>query len=365
MKRREFTTKAAIGVLAAPVLSSVQAKERLFNLNNAEVKVPLGLDGHAVRGMKWKDEQVIEYAAELKMDCVLLNSLNYFKSLEDKYLKSLKKQLDKKDLSMYIGIGSLSVNSTTYSPNSGTPGELIETGIRMAKILNSPTVNCKIGNYKDRLTDGGIVARMEELIKELSAKKSQIQDANLKFAVENHAGDMRSEEVLTVIKEVGTDVCGAMLDPGNSVWTMENPMMQIEKLGKYAVCSSIRDYRVWESENGATFQWTAIGEGSMDFRKYTKRMSELCPGVPLNIETISDKQEEIPYLKEDFWTAYPDLKASGMRDFFEMLRNGKEIPLPKAPAGEDDKLFAQRHQKEELKKSIDYLRNKCEAVNKV
>ena len=222
-------------------------------------------------------------------------------------------------MSLYFGVGGLSINSPSYSDKFGTPKELIQQGIRMARIFGSPSVNCKIGSIKDRYTDGGIVARMEELIQELRAMRSQIQDAGIKFAVENHAGDMRSEELLSLVETVGTDVCGVMLDPGNSVWTMENPMHQIQKLGKHVLCTSIRDYRIWKSENGATFKWTAIGEGAMDFVKYTEMMSELCPGVPLQIETISSARIEIPFLKTDFWEGYPDLKAAQLLDFFAML----------------------------------------------
>lgn len=40
----------------------------------------------------------------------------------------------------------------------------------------------------------------------------------------------------------------SMLDPGNSVWVMEDPLQQVQTLGKHVVCTSVRDYMVWESE---------------------------------------------------------------------------------------------------------------------
>jgi len=174
---------------------------------------------------------------------------------------------------------------------------------------------------------------------------------------------MRSEEVLSIVETVGTDICGVMLDPGNSVWAMEDPMHQIEKLGKHVLCTSVRDYRIWESENGATFQWTALGEGYMDFQQYTKRMSELCPGIPLHIETVSNRQNEIPFLQEDFWDGYSELKASDLLDFYRMIRAGEPIDVLSPPAGVDQKIFGQNLQKEELRKSIDYLRKHCELID--
>jgi hypothetical protein len=39
---------------------------------------------------------------------------------------------------------------------------------------------------------------------------------------------------------------------------------------------------LWEDENGAVIvQWTAVGEGLVDFKAYAKRFAELAPGVPL------------------------------------------------------------------------------------
>ena len=362
MERREFTKKASLGIIAAPILSAVQTKEYLFNYLSGNSKVPLGMDAHSMRGMKWKAKTLMEYAIELEMETLLLNGLNYFESLEDSYLKTLKQLLDNNKMKLYFGVGGLSINSPSYSSKFGSPKDLISEGLRVTKIFDAPSVNCRIGNIADRYTDGGIVARMEEIILELRAMRSQIQDAGVKFAIENHAGDMRSEEVLSIVETVGTDICGVMLDPGNSVWAMENPMHQLEKLGKHVLCTSVRDYRIWETENGATFQWTAVGEGSMDIVKYTRTMSELCPGVPLHIESISDKQTEIPFLKKDFWTAYPNLKAKGLLDFYQMIRSGVPMDLISLE-GNDIRLIEQEQQKKELSKSMEFLRVNCPDMN--
>lgn len=362
MNRRDFTTKIALGGIALPVALKSEASELLVKMPNINSKVPLGMDAHSVSLMRWKARQLMDYAIELKMESVLFNSLTYFDNLEEAYLKDLHRLLENNNMRFYFGVGGLSVNSPSYSTRFGSPKDLILEGLKVAKIFNTTSINCKIGNIADRYTDGGIVARMEEMISELRAMRPQIQDAGVKFAIENHAGDMRSEEVLNIVETAGTDICGVMLDPGNSVWAMEDPMQHIEKLGKYALCTSVRDYRVWESENGATFQWTALGEGSMDFQKYTRRMSKLCPGVPLHIETVSNRQNEIPFLKEEFWEGYPDLKAADLLDFYNMIRDGKPMNVFSPPKGEDERTFQQNLQKAELQKSIHYLRENCELI---
>ena len=362
MNRRDFSKTAALGAIAAPFISASPKNEKMRYLYLEDTKVPLGMDAHSVSLMRWKADRLIDYAIELKMHSILFNSLAYFDNLDDKYLTGLHQKLKANSMRFHFGVGCLSINSPNYTSRFGSPKDLILHGLRVARIFKTTSVNCKIGNIADRYTDGGIQARMEELINELRAMRSQIQDAGLKFAVENHAGDMRSEEVMQIVEAVGTDICGVMLDPGNSVWAMENPMQQLEKLGRHVLCTSVRDYKIWESEKGATFQWTALGDGTIDFQNYTKRMSELCPDVPLHIETVSNRPNEIPFLTREFWEGYPDLKAADLLDFYQMLRAGEQIEVKEVPEGVDANIFAQKLQHEELRKSIDFLRTHCELI---
>jgi hypothetical protein len=79
------------------------------------------------------------------------------------------------------------------------------------------------------------------------------------------------------LPRVPLDVCGAMLDFGNAIWAMEDPKDTIEYLGSHILCASVRDVMLWPTEVGAIFQWTAIGQGLMDFPLYAEMMARLCP----------------------------------------------------------------------------------------
>ena len=71
-------------LLPAPAL--LQAKD-----GNAR-QIPIGLDGHSMRSMRfkrWKATQLIEFAAEQQLDAVLFNGLHYFESLETGHLRNL------------------------------------------------------------------------------------------------------------------------------------------------------------------------------------------------------------------------------------------------------------------------------------
>lgn len=358
LHRRDFlrvAAKSAIGVAATGTLCAQSVGTTV---------VPLGLDAHSLRGMRWKASQLIDYAAGQTLDAVLFNNLNYFESLDTTYLKRLKEKANSHSMRIYMGVGSISEDSVTFSNKHGSAETLLAEGIRVARAVGSPVVNVRIGKVDDRYSKGGIEARIREAVKVLQSQRSRAQDAGVKYGFENHAGDLRSDELLGLIERVGTDVCGVMLDPGNALWAMEDPMKQIQKLGRYVLCTSVRDYMIWESEEGATFQWTAIGDGLMDAPAYTQYMSTLCPDVLLFVETISNSPRSIPFLKAEFWKGYSNLRAEDIVDFLALVRRGHPIEVIKAPPDMNVKTFEQQNQRGEFEKSIAYLRRHCGAGRK-
>ena len=362
LPRREFL--GMVAGAAAMAATGALAQESSQVASNSSSRVPLGLDGHSMRAMKWKAPQFIQFAAEQKLDAVLINNLHLFESQEESYLLGLKKTADEHALRIYLGAGSICENGTSFNNRYGDAETFLDKGIRAAKIVGSPVVNVRIGKLADRYLEGGIGPRIDASVKVLKALRNRALDAGVKFGFENHGGDLRSDEVIGIIEEVGSDVCGSMLDPGNSLWAMEDPMQQVQKLGKRVVCTSVRDYMVWESEEGAAFQWTAVGEGLMDVTAYVKHLADLCPGVPLFVESISNSVRPISFLQDSWWTGFPNVPASDIVDFLALCRRGKPIDVDVPPAGMGRKEFDQQHQRNEFLKSIKCLRS-CGAGQKV
>jgi hypothetical protein len=69
----------------------------------------------------------------------------------------------------------------------------------------------------------------------------------------------------------------------------------------------------------------------------------------------------VPFLKPEYWTGWPDLTASGMVDFLKLVRRGSPIDVAIAPPGMDKKTFESETQKDDLLKSVEYLRQNCGA----
>ena len=361
MKRREFTKMAGLGTLALNTLPAAVAGFMPGHERDGSLNVPLGIGNHSLRAMRPTATKLVEYAIDKRLDSVQFNTLSVFENFEDVYLATIRDLAHANDISIYVGVGSICESSVKFNDRYGDAGTLLKTGIRIAETLESPIVGVRIGLLDDRYTDGGIAPKIEEVIRLMKSLRGDALDAGIKFAFENHAGDMRSEELLDLIHETGTEICGAFFDPGNAIYAMEDPQVAMKAVGKYIISCQARDVMIWPSEDGAVFQWTAVGEGLMDFKRYTRFLSEHCPGVPIHVETISNSPRSVPFLKPDYWEGFPDLPASGMIDFLNLVRKGHPLQLAEAPPGVDKKTFEIRNQENEFLKSITYLREECGA----
>lgn len=349
MTRREFltTTALAASTLALAPTAARAAATPLLDRNGK--RIPLGMDNFAVRAMGWKGRELVDYAASLKLDTLFITDLPAFGTQDAGQLGELRQYATDKGIVIQLGSWSICPTSKTFKKDWGTAEEHLGLCIRMAKAVGSPLARVVLGSREDRKTPGGIEARIADTVAVLKSQRSLARDNGVKIAIENHAGDMTAAELTGLVESAGTDFVGVNLDSGNALWTLEDPIDSLEKLGKYALCTSLRDSAVWETDKGCKIQWTAMGEGGVvDLRKYFARFAELCPGVAVNIETIGGFALEFPYLESGFWDAWSHKPAAEFAKFLALVKRGR--PVPQHDGGNKDA------QKGELERSIRYCR---------
>lgn len=348
--RREFVQTTLMAAAVAAVPGAIQAAED--NSKSSGNRPKLGYDNFAVRAMKWKAAQLLDYADQLKVDSLFITDLDAFESTETAHLKQIRSMAADKGIDVQLGTWSICPTAKSFRKNRGTAEEHLALGLRMAHDLGSPVLRVVLGGREDRQTPGGIEARIADTVKVCQSQRSRALDLGVKIAVENHAGDMHSRELVTLVEAAGKDYVGVNIDPGNACWTMEDPVANLEILGPYTLTSSMRDSMVWTYADGAKVQWTAMGEGIVDLKTYFRRFSELCPAAPVHIETISGFAREMPYLKPEFWQSYAGYRASDFAKFVALAQKGKPLD-PHRSANEAEE---QQYQKGELERSIKYCR---------
>lgn len=317
--------------------------------------IALGIDNFAVRGFGWKASELIRYASELKLDTLFLSDLDCLPSLEEADLRRVKAEADGAGLALYLGSWSICPSSKSFKPKWGTAEEHLRAGLRAARALGSPVFRVILGNMEDRKTPGGISARIADTVKVLKSMRSEVLDAGVRVAVENHAGDMHSWELTRLVEDAGPDFVGVNLDTGNAAWTLEDPLDVVRNLARYTVCSSLRDVMAWQTPEGASIQWTAMGDGLVDWAGVLKLWRQWCPKVPVQIETISGFSRAFPYKSESFWDHY-DKRPEALARFEALAARGRVLENFKAPEGVDKNEATRDFQKREIERSIRYCR---------
>lgn len=316
----------------------------------------LGFDNYALRSLGWKAGQMLDHAAALGLDALLLSDFDVYENLADDALRELKRRAADRGIALYAGMLSVCGSSVIFDARRGTAEEQLRLCLRIARALGSPVARCVLGKVEDRRSPGGIAARIAETVAVLRACRGEALDSGVKIAVENHAGDLTATELLELIDAAGRDFVGATLDTGNALWALEEPLAALETLAPVTVCTGIRDSHLWATDAGATLQWAAVGDGLVDWRAFFRRFAELCADAPVIIETISGRPIPLPLLAEDFWAAYPRATPVTLARLLRLARAGTPRDPFAPPAGAAGLRAEQEFQQAELARSVRFCR---------
>ena len=326
----------------------------------------LGFDNYSLRWQGWDAFQQLEYAATLGLDNIHYSDGDKdFQSLDEDYLRSLKRRADELGLSVEVGTGSFDQYSRGYPAEKGPGENRLSPMLRAAKTVGSPSVRCFLGSQAERQGSLPIEAHIEECLRVLRAVAPQARDLGVKVAVENHGGvDLLARELEQLVVAAGTDFVGVCLDSGNPVYAAEDPVVTAEVLAPYTVTSHIRDTKVWACEAGAMAQWAPMGGGSCDLKRITALVQEKAPNAVYNLEIITGSgPATIPYNDPEsaFWRMFPNMLARDFARFAKLAAAGepKELDqltlprgtwsLPPGETGEQLRAQQRRHLEESLR----------------
>jgi len=354
---------AAIPVSRRQLLIAAGAAAAVSSLPLARAAVPrrgipLGFDNFAVRACGWNARQLVDHAEAIRCDSLFITDFGPLEGrFDDASLADLRRYAADRGVALELGSWSICPTAKRFKDDWGTAEEHLALGIRMAKALGGRAFRVILGSREDRCSEGGIAARIDDTVAVLKKLRSQAIDSGITIAVENHAGDMRSEELAGLVEAAGTDFVGVNFDSGNACWALEDPLAALERLAPFIVTTSLRDSMVWESANGVTVQWTAMGEGCVDLPAFFNLFAEKCPGVTVNIETISGFAREFPLFDRAFWREYPDVHARELARFWALARRGRPLEGFSVPPGSDRQAAEREYQLAELGRSIRFCRD--------
>ena len=358
--RRQFLLAAGSGLTGS---SAAAPSSAAGSVAAASPPTKLGLDLFSLRSQGWDAFQLLDYAGGLGVRIVHFSEPRFLGSLDDAHLEKVKARADELGLGVEVGFGSICPTSTRFDKSDGTPREQLLRMFGVAKRLGSPLVRCYLGSAKDREGALPIDAHIENTVESCKSVRGEALDMGLMIALENHAGDLQARQLKTLIEEAGTDYVGALIDPGNATWTLEDPLYTLETLAPYCVTTGVRDSALWEVPTGAASQWVSMGEGNVNIEGWAQRFRQLCPGKPFSLEIINLRTPRLFHYREpDFWKNYRDVPAWVFAGFENLARGaagGANVPpgpAGAAPGSPEFKQFLIDQERRDVERAVQYAR---------
>ena len=312
--------------------------------------VRFGIDLFSIRSQGWTPFQYLDYCAKWKAAVVHFSEIRFIGNLEPEHLKKVRQHAERLGVELELGMRSVCPTSKAFDPAQGTAEQQIGRMIDAAKTVGSKLVRGFLGTMADRSGGPTIEQHIETTAKTLRPLRSRFQDAGIKLAIENHAGDMQARELKMLIEEAGKDFVGACIDSGNPVWALEDPHLTLETLHPYVLTSHVRDSAVWKTPEGIAVRWTRMGEGNVGISDWVRRFNELCPGKAMSLEIIVTGPRNFAIYDPKFWEGYRNVPAWEFSRFLAIAEKGK--PSPHTPPAKDQ---AAAREREDLEASARWV----------
>jgi sugar phosphate isomerase/epimerase len=146
------------------------------------------------------------------------------------------------------------------------------------------------------------------------------------LALENHK-DRRVDDHVAFLKKTSSEYLGALIDPGNNMSLMEEPIETVTKLAPYVKATSLKDMGVAPYEEGFLLSEVVFGSGMSPQKPLFEIMRKHNPKVFPTQELITRDPLKVPILTDAYYRSFPqDMRAR--RDRFMAMVKAKQTKLP-------------------------------------
>ena len=127
--------------------------------------------------------------------------------------------------------------------------------------LGAPILRTFIGfNRFSRSTD--VRQELKSASESIRMSLHLLEESGVTLALENH-GDIRSDELVHLVEEIGSTHVGICLNAGNALCVLEDPVEAARTMAPYACSVLLRDYTVQFTTSGCKITGCALGTGAV------------------------------------------------------------------------------------------------------
>src|SRR5262249_1665634 len=150
----------------------------------------------------------------------------------------------------------------------------------------------------------------------------------MQLAIENHK-DLRSSELIEVLRQVKSPSVGVCVDTGNSIALLESPLETVQLLAPLALTGHLKDMGVAEYPEGLELSEVPLGEGFLDLPRIVGILRKARPGIRLNLEMITRDPLRVPCLTRRYWATLEQVSGRQLAEALTLVRtHAAKQPLP-------------------------------------
>lgn len=160
------------------------------------------------------------------------------------------------------------------------------------------------------------------------------------IALENHK-DRAADDHAAFLKRISSEWLGSLIDPGNNMSFMEEPVHTVTLLAPYAKAVSLKDMGVAPYEEGFLLSEVVFGTGCTDQKALFEIVRKHNPKIQATEELITRDPLKVPVLTDKYYSVFPPEKRAG-RDAWMAMVKQKQTKLPVvSPLSPADQLKAE------------------------
>lgn len=248
------------------------------------------------------------------------------------------------ELRRYLDESGMWLEGQVRLPRDAADVERFEADLQAAKAAGAGLVRTVM--LSGRRYETFSTAEEYRRFKETSSRSVELAQPvaarqRLRLAVENHK-DYRTDELLELLRRIGSEWVGVTVDTGNNLALLEEPLATVEALAPYAFTVHLKDMAVEECPEGFLLSEVPFGRGFLPLPRIVAVLRKHRPEIRFNVEMATRNPLLVPCLTERYWATLAELPAPVLARMLARVRERKEgRPLPRVDGWPEDRLLKQ------------------------
>jgi len=248
------------------------------------------------------------------------------------------------------------VEDSVSLPRQPSDVERFEAALRTAKQAGAKVIRTAIGGrrYEQFSNAGQFEAFAARSLKSLQLAGPITARQRMRLAIENHK-DWRIDQMLDMLKRLGSEYVGVCVDTGNSFALLEDPLAVVESYAPVAFAAHLKDMAVAEYEEGFLLADVPLGEGVLDLDRMVKILRKANPEINFSLEMATRDALKVPCLTDKYWATFADVPGSDLARALGYVRaNASTESMPKVNNLPLDELV--KLEEDNIKQSLAFAR---------